>query len=166
MSLSNEIILRPRFKHEVNEDNEALLSLFEHSKTTQKDFIVSRVDDHVFIRIPKEKQHFWSPQLHLEINKNEDKKTSTIHGLFGPNPTIWTLFMFLHFIVICLFIGFGTWAYANWSLQNNYSIQLTLAFIMVIIWFALYFSGRLGKSKGNAEMHLLNNFMNGVLKKP
>lgn len=166
MSLSNEIILRPRFKHEVNEDNEALLSLFENSKTTQKDFIVSRVDDHVFIRIPKEKQHFWSPQLHLEINKNEDKKTSTIHGLFGPNPTIWTLFMFLHFIVICLFIGFTTWAYANWSLQNSYSIQLTLAFFMVIIWFTLYFSGRLGKSKGNAEMHLLNNFMNSVLKKP
>jgi len=71
MQLSNEVVLRPRFKFSVNHDNEDLLTLFENTKNTQSDFIVSRVDDHVFIKIPKAKQHFWSPQLHLEINKNE-----------------------------------------------------------------------------------------------
>ena len=76
MSTTNAIVLRPRFKFHVKQDNDRLLKLFEDKKTTQSDFIVSRIDDHVFIKIPKEKQHFWSPQLHLEINKEFDKEGS------------------------------------------------------------------------------------------
>jgi len=143
MSLTNEIVLRPRFKFEVKLDNETLLKLFEDTKNAQTDFIVSRVDDHVFIKIPKAKQHFWSPQLHLEINKNETNTNSTIYGLFGPSPTVWTMFMFFHFIVIALFLGFGVWAYTSWSLDTNYSLQLATTLFMVVIWIALYFGGRL-----------------------
>ncbi len=58
MELSNEIILRPRFKFKVNEINNVLLSLFEDKGKTQSDFIVTRVDVHVFKKIPKQKQHF------------------------------------------------------------------------------------------------------------
>ena len=103
MSLSNEVILRPRFKFDVNYNNENLLNLFEETRNAQSEFIVSRVDDHVFIKIPKEKQHFWSPQLHLEIMEVDDNH-SRLFGLFGPNPTVWTMFMFFHFVVAILFI--------------------------------------------------------------
>ncbi|MCB0462521.1 MAG: GTP-binding protein [Flavobacteriaceae bacterium] len=164
MQLSNEVVLRPRFKFSVNHDNEDLLVLFENTRKTQSEFIVSRVDDHVFIRIPKHKQHFWSPQLHLEINKNEADNSSTIYGLFGPNPTIWTMFMFFHFVVIGLFFGFGVWAYTNWSLGNDYTIQLFISLFMIVIWFALYFGGSLGKKSGMAEMHLLHHFMRDTLR--
>lgn len=162
MSLSNEIVLRPRFKVEIEESNEIALKAFESSKSEQKDFIVNRVDDHVFIRLPKEKQHFWSPQLHLEINKKDDK-TSWLHGLYGPNPTVWTMFIFLHFLVVVMFLGFGAWAYSNWSLGNSYSIQVGVMVLMVALWFVLYFAGRLGKQKGKGEMQQLCNFMKDVL---
>ena len=164
MSLTNEIVLRPRFKFEVDDHNEDLLTLFEETKTNQSDFIVSRVDDHVFIRIPKEKQHFWSPQLHLEINKNDSDNRSTIYGLFGPNPTVWTLFMFLHFFVVVVFIGFGAWAYSNWTLENSYGIQIGVMVFMVISWVILYFAGRLGKKAGMNEMHQLHHFMRDTLR--
>ena len=162
MPLSNEVVLRPRFKIELNRSNENALETFEAAKKTQKDFIISRVDDHVFIRYPKEKQHFWSPQLHLEINEVDDK-SSLLHGLFGPSPTVWTLFMFLHFFVAVIFIGFGAWAYANWSLDNPFGIQIGIMILMDLSWFALYFAGRLGKKKGKPEMHTLHNFMNKSL---
>ncbi|NNL16653.1 MAG: GTP-binding protein, partial [Flavobacteriaceae bacterium] len=112
MPLSNEVVLRPRFKIELNRSNEDALKTFDAAKKSQTDFIISRVDDHVFIRFPKAKQHFWSPQLHLEINE-VDEKSSLLHGLFGPNPTVWTMFMFLHFFVAVVFIGFAAWAYSN-----------------------------------------------------
>ena len=163
MSLSNEVVLRPRFKIELNQDNESALDAFDEVKKVQNDFVISRVDDHVFIRLPKEKQHFWSPQLHLEINKVDDK-SCLLHGLFGPNPTVWTLFMFLHFFVAVVFIGFGAWAYANWSLENSYGIQIGVMVFMVVLWFVLYFAGRMGKSTGKDEMHLLHDFMNKTLK--
>ena len=164
MPLSNEVVLRPRFKFKVNQDSEILLNLFEETRNAQSEFIVSRVDDHVFIKIPKEKQHFWSPQLHLEINKNDNDQNSTIYGLFGPNPTVWTMFMFFHFIVIGLFLGFSIWAYANWSLDNNYTFQLFIALFMIVIWFALYFGGSIGKKSGMKEMHLLHHFMRDTLR--
>lgn len=165
MELSNEVVLRPRFKFNVNYDNRSLLSLFEVEGKKQSNFIVTRVDDHVFIKIPKAKQHFWSPQLHLEINKDYgDTEKSTIYGLFGPNPTVWTMFMFFHFVVASLFLGFAIWAYVNWSLKESFVIQLFITFLMVIIWFVLYFSGRLGKKAGMEQMHDLHHFMRDTLR--
>jgi len=165
MELSNDLVLRPRFKFEVNHNNQSLLSLFEDKSNTQSDFIVTRVDDHVFIKIPKKKQHFWSPQLHLEINEdyNETDK-SMIYGLFGPNPTVWTMFMFFHFKVAGLFIGFAIWAYVNWSLESNYAIQLFITLLMIVIWFILYFSGSIGKKTGMKQMHELHHFMRDTLR--
>ena len=163
MSLTNEIVLRPRFKFKLKRSNQEALKLFEDAKNTQSNFIVSRVDDHVFIRIPKSKQHFWSPQLHLEINEIDDN-SSTLNGLFGPNPTVWTMFMFFHFFVTVLFIGFGAWAYSNWSLENSYGIQIGVMILMIVLWFALYFAGRLGKKTGMDEMHLLHHFMRDTLR--
>jgi len=163
MPTTNEIVLRPRFKVELNQNNETLLKAFESAKNTQKEFIINRVDDHVFIKLPKEKQQFWSPQLHLEINESEND-SSTLHGLFGPNPTVWTMFMFFHFIVAGLFIAFGIWAYTNWSLKGDYAIQLSLMLLMVLIWFVLYFAGSIGKGSSKNEMHDLNDFMKRILK--
>lgn len=162
MPIKNEIVLRPRFKLNLDRTNEDALMTFENAKKEQKEFIVSRIDDHVFIKIPKNKQHFWSPQLHLEIMEIEKDKC-TIFGLFGPNPTVWTMFMFFHFIVAGLFLGFGIWAYSNWSLDNDYAIQLFITLMMIVIWFALYFGGRIGKATGKEQMHLLNDFMNKTL---
>jgi len=162
MPNTNEIVLRPRFKMDLKQSNTSALKAFEDTKASQSNFIVTRVDDHVFIKIPREKQHFWSPQLHLEIME-VDQNSSTLFGLFGPNPTVWTLFMFLHFLIAGLFFAFGIWSYTNHSLGNPYAIQLFLTLFMVVIWFALYFGGRLGKATGKKEMHALHQFMNDTL---
>lgn len=163
MAEVNDIVLRPRFKIELLANNESILKAFEDSKVSQKNFIVSRIDDHVFIKLPKTQQHFWSPQLHLEINE-VDKTTSILHGLFGPNPTVWTMFMFFHFMVAGLFIAFGVWAYSNWALKTSYALQMALMLFMIVIWFGLYFAGRIGKSSSKDEMHALNDFMMDVVK--
>lgn len=138
--------------------NEAILSDFENAKTTQSEFIVTRVDDHVFIKFPKENQSFWSPQLHLEINKVDDN-SSTLHGLFGPNPTVWTLFMFLHFLVAGIFIAFAIWTYTNWTLKQSYAVQASVTLLMILVWVTLYFAGSIGKASSTTDMRLLNNFM-------
>lgn len=162
MSVNNDIVLRPRFKLELDRNNEEVLKVFEDAKNSQKEFIITRVDDHVFIKIPKANQHFWSPQLHLEIMEI-DKNSSRLFGLFGPNPTVWTMFMFLHFVVAGIFIGFSIWAYTNWSLGNDFAIQLFVTLFMVVIWFGLYFGGRIGKATGKDQMILMHRFMNKML---
>ena len=73
------------------------------------------------------------------------------------------MFMFLHFVVAGIFIGFAIWAYTNWSLDNDFAIQLFVALFMIVIWLALYFGGRIGKATGKDQMLLLHEFMNKML---
>lgn len=162
MEISNNIVLRPRFFQDLDMPSEKALKAFEKMGKTCQDFKVSRVDHHVFIRIPKKEQHFWSPQLHLEIydvNENQPK----LKGLFGPSPTVWTLFMFLHFVVATLFIGALVWIYVNIRLNKSYLFPILTMFFLLITWFVLYFAGRLGKQAGKKEMQKLYCFMKSTL---
>ena len=162
MPLSNDIVLRPRFKIEIPRYNEAILSDFQNAKATQSEFIVIRVEEHVFIRFPKDKQHYWSPQLHLEIHKIDDN-SSVVKGLFGPNPTVWSLFIFLHILIAGLFIAFIIWTYTNWSLEKSLTTPASLTILMVLIWVSLYFVGSYRKATSINDMRLLSNFMYGIL---
>lgn len=158
--LPNNIVLRPRFQLELSEDKEILLQSFEKSQV--EPFLVKRLDEHVFIKFNKENIHFWSPQLHLEIEEI-DPENSKLYGVFGPNPALWTFFMFLHFGVATVFIILGIWAYSSAALDKTYSLQLGLMGFMAVIWIVLYFFGRGGKHKGKPQMEELYRFVMGVL---
>lgn len=160
----NDVVLRPSFKKELKKPSEQVLNDFEAEINQANHVIISRLDSHIYLKINKEDQHYWSPQLHLEIDE-ESESTSLLYGVFGPNPAMWTMFMFFHFIVIGFFIGFAVWAYSNYSLEEPYLNQMILAFTMVLLWFILYFIGRMGKATGNSQMHVLYDFMNVVLHK-
>ncbi len=154
--LPNKIVLRPRFQHSVKGPSRPVLQLFQ--RTDDPTYIVKVSDHHVFIRFHKDETHFWSPQLQIEIVDQEDGN-STIYGLFGPNPTLWTFFMFVHFGVASLFIIFGVWAYSNHALGKEIGLQIGLMALMVVAWVVLYVLGRVGKRKGRPQMHRLYEFM-------
>ena len=158
--ISNDIVLRPRFNLELSESKEKLLIALENSAIDP--FLVKRIDEHIFIKFNKKNNHFWSPQLHLEIHE-VDLKNSKLYGVFGPNPTLWTFFMFLHFGVATLFIILGIWAYSSAALNKPYTLQLALMGLLVVLWFVLYFFGRVGKHKGKPQMEELYVFMMNVL---
>jgi len=159
----NETILRPRFSFEINQPNEKALSSFEDSKRNQSKFIVSRVGNHVFIRVPKAQQQITSPQLQLEIIPISEHK-SAVKGLFGPSPTTWTLFMFLHFIIIVLALAICVWTYTKWSLGRPFDLQIVSIIILLFIWLTLYFIGQSNKKKSIPEMLAQHHFMRDVLR--
>jgi len=159
----NETILRPRFTFEIDQSNEKALSFFEKSKKSQSKYIVSRTDNHVFIRVPKAYQKITSPQLHLEITPINEHK-STVKGLFGPSPAIWTLFMFLHFIIAILGLVFSVWSYTRWSLGRPYYLQIIAIVVLFFAWLTLYFIGQSNKKKSIPEMLEQHHFMRDVLR--
>ena len=161
--LGEEIVLRPRFTMEFEHPMDWVFERLDHAAKAQKDFIVTRVDHHIFIKIPVNKQHYWSPQLDLEVFSFNPGQCS-VRCLFGPKPAVWTLFMFMHFLVGVLFIGFLIWAYTNYSLDTPFAVQLTLVGLSIIAWFVLYAAGRMGKVAGKQEMYLLYHFMKKTLK--
>jgi len=154
----NKIILKPRFKLELETEKDLVLEKF--SKNLKKDtcdYHYKISGNHIFIDVPEEEDHFWSPQLHLEIEETE--KGSLLRGLFAPKPNIWTFFMFLHVIVAICFMVFFVIAYSKWSIGVSNNFALGMCLLMVVLWFILYFSGQFGKLKAKKQMDELRTFI-------
>lgn len=158
MQLSNEVILRPRFQMELELSRLQVIAQFADAKKKQKAFGISQLDDHIFLRLPAEQRLFWAPQLHLEIY-DLTENTCRVHGFFGPNPTVWTMFIFFHVVVGTLFLGDMIWLYSNYNLGNEITVQLFISFALILTWILLYIAGSLGKKKGKPGMRELYRFM-------
>jgi len=161
IELPNEIVLRPRFQDHLDEAASQVLERIE--KVEKKPIRVKRMDDHLFISFNDDERHFWSPQLQLEI-LDDEHGGCRVYGLYGPNPTLWTFFMFLHFGVATLFIILGIWAYSSASLGRPYGALVGGMVAMLVIWFAFYAFGRAGRAKGKPQMRELYRFYQGALK--
>jgi len=157
---TNEIVLRPRFELSLDTELEHLKQAFDNC--SEDPFLIKRLDEHIYIRFQKKNTTFWSPQLHLELTSFE-KGISKIHGVFGPNPTLWTFFMFLHFGVGTLFIILGVFAYSNYSLGKDITLLIVGMIFLVLLWFALYAFGRMGKAKGKPQMNQLKRFLKELI---
>lgn len=156
---NNDIYLRPRFKMNFEESQQNLIGKFKDiskNKTSKFDIVIS--DGHVIIDISAEENHFWSPQLNLEIEEIEENR-SIVKGLFGPKPQVWTFFMFIHFVMAVAFIGFSITTYVQWTLNGDYKATLIVTLALPILWIIMYFMGRIGKKKGHKQMDELHEFM-------
>ena len=130
--------------------------LFERELKNLKDS-----EEKLYFYFSKEKRKYYSPFLHLELEANEGK--TTVKGLFGPEQLLWTLFMFLHFIVAGLFLVFSMMAYTHWSLNQSIVLDVVVMTFMVVFWILLYVIARINREKGVPQMHELEDLMHKVL---
>ncbi|TCP25106.1 hypothetical protein EV195_104137 [Tenacibaculum skagerrakense] len=162
--LYNQIFLKPRFQLEIDSSAAKVLSKISEIISLEEKYIIRLVDHHVIIDIPEKESHFWSPQLHMEVEEEEEGKAK-IRGLFGPKPHVWTLFMFIHFGVALAFFIFAVIAYTNHSLGNSITFPVIMLIVLPILWVTLYWIGRVGKSFGQHQMDELKNFTESILRK-
>lgn len=162
---NSEVFLRPRFRIEVLKSKEVLFSQFKKELQKNSCCFTSKIaGNHIFLDISKEDSKIWSPQLHLELEEVSNDKT-LIKGLFGPKPHIWTFFMFLHFFIAVIFIGFSIMLYVQKTLGNNINLPFIIVILMPIFWFTLYFLGRYAKIKARKQMISLHDFVEKVMGK-
>ena len=162
MEPEKSIALRPRFEVESKNSVEKILERAKTLKSELKlDYQIKIIDDHLYFYFSKEKRKYYSPFLHLELEANEDK--TTVKGLFGPEQLLWTLFMFLHFIIAGLFLVFAMMAYTHWSLKQSVVLDVVVMTFMVVFWILLYVIARINREKGVPQMHELEDLMHKVL---
>jgi len=163
MDVSHNIRLRLRFYKDIDDELEKVRRKFElHSRKKSEDFKIRVAENHIWIFITGSKKEYWSPHLHLELESKEINQTH-IRGLFGPDQTMWTLFMFLHFIVAGTFTIFGMILYSNISLKQPYTFDLIVMGLMVVVWLLLYFIARQIRYNGNGQMHDLEDLFLRIL---
>jgi hypothetical protein len=163
MELDNQLSLRYRFDKVVTKSYDDILKSCEQLKeTVEPDYKIKVSGHHIWFYIGLLHREKYSPHLHLEIEKMEDGNTF-VRGLYGPDPVLWTLFMFLHFVVAGLFVIFSMIAFSKWSLDQPFGFDLLVMFAMVNSWFLLYFIARLNRKKGLNQARELEVLMERIL---
>jgi len=119
------------------------------------------VQEHAFIRIPDKNQHYWSPELHVWAREQDGE--TIIYGVMGPQPKIWTMFIFFYTgILTTSFFG------------GSYSIiQLMLGMEASFLWIIpsgilgvllVYGAAQYGQYRGKEQMKELKGFLDDAVK--
>jgi len=162
----NRVLLKPRFKIVLdNKSVDEILNTFKVNLAKDTCKYCSKIsDNHIFLDIPKQENHFWSPQLQVEVLKDENDKTM-VKGIIGPKPQIWTFFMFLHFVIATIFIVFFVLFYTNWTLNKPYKLQEYMLIVLPLLSVLLYFFGQSGKRIAYNQMVELDDFLMKTINK-
>lgn len=151
LNLENSISLRVHFQLESAKTVDEILDAANSiQKNTKSQFSLKVLDQHLWFGIAKKHQKMYSPNLHLELEQNESGKT-IINAKFGPDPALWTLFMFLHFGLALAIISLAVVAYANYALEKAVAFQLTLIGVIGVIWIGLYVFARINRNRGKGQ---------------
>ncbi len=135
--------IRPRFKHLVTGNKEELEKrLIDGIEEKGSPFISTHLPGHLYIKIHPEEQHFWSPQLHLSFEQEEDHVI--LRGLYGPNPTVWAIFFFSYVALGILSLFLGMWGLTRLSLGLDSSVLWSIP-VFAVIAIILYISAQAGQ---------------------
>lgn len=160
MEPDKSILLRPRFYKETSKTAETILQNYQQLKSeVQSDYSIKISGNHIWLYISPKNRKYFSPHLHLELEKSENGST-LVRGLFGPDQALWTMFMFFHFMVAGIFLIFGMIAYSNWTLKQPYQNDLMVMGLMVVVWILLYLIARSNRHNSVPQMHELEQLMN------
>ncbi|HLP65516.1 hypothetical protein [Flavobacterium sp.] len=158
MNTENSIRLRLRFYKDIDENIEVVRQKFvDYSKVISPDFLMKIRNNHIQFTIKGEKQRYWSPYLSVELEEKEgnEKNATHIRGLFGPAQTMWTFFIFLHFIIAGIFLTFLMFAFSDYALNQSIVNDVIIMISMVICWILLYVIARQTRANGYGQMEEL-----------
>ncbi len=148
--------IRPRFSRKTRLPISEITTRIKSALEDENASIIGYVmDHHIFLKIPVKDRHYWSPELHLEIEELES--SSLIKGILGPRPSVWFMYVFFYsflgFIsVIVMIVGFSQ---LNLGLPGR--ILWVLPILLVLFLFA-FFTAKAGQKLGHDEMHALYDF--------
>ena len=139
----NRIQIRPRFNIEVPMSRDEIIKGISNEVESCNDRCeIDLVKDHVTLKIPKEAQHFWSPELSFEIESKGSK--SLLRCILGPRPAVWT--MFATFYAVSIFTGLIglVLGFSQWFLEMNpYGFWLVpLCLVLIILAYTIALTGQ------------------------
>jgi hypothetical protein len=114
------------------------------------------------LHVPEAARSFWSPRLQLTFDAH-DHGTS-IHGIFRPEPGVWTGFVFAHSVLGTLALLGLSLGLAQWTLGRP-AIALLLAPMVGLLSLGLYLGSLLGHRLGHAQMCVLRRVLDRALDK-
>ncbi|WP_019037880.1 hypothetical protein [Psychroflexus tropicus] len=159
--INRQVQLKPSFK--VRAEKQTFYQNLKFTKQEDLQFqgvVLKQLDEHIWFSIIESEKEYFSPRLHVEIEENEDL---ILHCTFGPEPNVWTLFMFIHFFLGLLFIGLFIWGYSNMVLEKPNVLVYISGISVILIWIGLYVFARINRKKATPQSQRLLSALKRLL---
>ena len=117
--------------------------------------------DFSVLRVLPGAQHFWSPELTLQLQTAEEGGT-LIRGLFGPRPAVWTGFACFHIFGIFISLMALLFGLSQWSLGMQ-PFGFWLLPIPVILTISAFVTALIGQRLGEEQMRELRQFLDEIV---
>lgn len=115
------------------------------------------------IYVLQDREKYWAPELQLRIEKEfQDANDISIRGVFGPRPSVWTLFMFFYGLggAVLLTIGLYGWIELALGIGNLWVWSNFLGLLLIV---GPYISAKFGQRIAKGHMDVLRTFIERVL---
>ena len=125
---------RPRFKCQSSDSASIIVERVKEglANSNKVGFIGSVLLNHIHLKFPQEKRHFWSPHLDISLDELPDNAT-LIRCLLGPAPGVWTLFVFFYSIFgLGATAGLMVWTSQLTLGKNGWGLWLMVASLIML----------------------------------
>jgi len=116
--------------------------------------------ERIELHVPSDRQHFWSPELVVEVEHTDTG--ARLLGRFGPHPHVWTMYMALVAATAIGNLVAISCAYAQWAMGESPSALWCLLASAALLSI-LYLVSVLGQGFGEAQMRELRGFLEATL---
>ena len=155
----SSIHIRPRFKakYKIKPDEVGEL-VRKHMAELDCGCSAKILKDFIVFNIRPDEQHFWSPQLSISFEADEEDKSFTvIRGLYGPNPTVWAFFTYGYVALAIIGTFLGMYGFSQYSLGQDAAILWSLP-LLALAALLLYLVAQFGQKIGAEQMFTLHHF--------
>lgn len=158
------IEIRPRFILTSKASVETICGRYKAILLTKQRPFSGKVRHGYISIIPSEEyRHYWSPHLSITVEPcEEDESLTLLKGLYGPSPSVWTMFVFIYAIVALTTVIITVIGLANISIDESGQILWALPFL-VILFLSIYATSYLGQSKGKDQIKEIDEFFVTIL---
>jgi len=153
--------IRPRFRQQVDFSFSDVQDRVKNALNNSKEpYMAIYLPNQVTLKIKSEERHFWSPQLNITMEENENG--TLIRGLYGPNPSIWAMFFFVYSAlgIIILFAGMVVLTQLSLGLETPLWWVIPFCIALIII---IYIIAQTGQKIGAQQMFDLHHFYEETL---
>lgn len=162
MGIFNRLGIRFRELETHPENHDALLQRFkDRMKEGHPDVEMQIAYHSVFIKVPQRDHKWWSPELTVNIEQHNGG--SMLRKITGPNPSTFTLAMFVIIAAIVIFFFALMFAFSQIQLNTSPLISILVIAGSIAIAFLVVAILGWGRKKAHPQMELMNAFVKEVL---
>ena len=158
------IHIRPRIKRTCKCLPEDIATHIKEQLAETNDIIGHAAMNSITLKIPPKDHHYWSPELHLHLRREEEDELTEVSGFVGPKSSIWTMFMFLYIGLGTTALFTGMYAMTQQSLDIETTGGYMISIISLILIGVVFIATQIGQKIALNQTHQLIAFMEGAFR--